>query len=126
MPTTLGRLADFELDHPTAVTADGTSYVVVRRSEQPDEVCVVVNKCPHAGLSLTKGPRGGYADGVITCPWHQSTFDVCSGANLDWTAGLAGIPAPRWSRKLIAMGKAPAPLDVVPARVTDGEVVIDV
>ena len=125
MSTSLGRLDSFPLDTPTAVKADGTTYVVVRRSQAPDEVCVVLDKCPHAGLSLTKGPRGGYEDGVITCPWHNSRFDVCSGENLDWTPGVAGISMPGWSRRMIAMGRAPAPLTVIEATVTDGTVVID-
>lgn len=125
MTYVLGGLADFPLDKATSVKAGGTSYVVVRSSEAPDDVCVVVNKCPHAGLSLTKGPRGEYADGVITCPWHNSRFDVCTGENLDWTPGVAGIAVPRWSRKLIAMGKSPAPLEVVAATIEDGKVVID-
>ena len=125
MTTSLGPLSGFPVDAATPVKAGGTGYVVIRSSEAPDEVCVVVNRCPHAGLSLTSGPRGGYADGVITCPWHQSRFDVCTGENLDWTPGVAGIPAPRWSRKLIAMGKSPAPLTVVPARVVEGDVVLD-
>ena len=115
-------MTDFPLDTAVAVTLDNTGYVVVRRSDSPDEVCVVLNRCPHAGLSLTKGPRGGYEDGVITCPWHNSSFDVCSGENLDWTPGFAGIKAPRWSHRLIAMGKKPAPLDVVDTEVVDGEV----
>jgi nitrite reductase/ring-hydroxylating ferredoxin subunit len=125
MTAVIGALGDFPLDSATPAKADGKSYVVVRSSEAPDEVCVVVDKCPHAGLSLTKGPRGAYSDGVITCPWHNSRFDVCSGENLDWTPGVAGITAPKWSRKLIALGKSPAPLTVVPARVEDGNVVID-
>lgn len=124
MTTSLGKLDDFALDAAVAVKAGGESYVVVRSSEAPDEVCVVVNKCPHAGLSLTKGPRGGYEDGVITCPWHNSSFNVCTGENLDWTPGFAGVSAPKWSRKLIAMGKSPAPLTVVDASVQDGEVMI--
>jgi nitrite reductase/ring-hydroxylating ferredoxin subunit len=123
--TSLGPLAGFALDTPTRVKADGETYVVVRRSESPDEACVVLDKCPHAGMSLTKGPRGGYEDGVIVCPWHNSRFDVCTGENLDWTPGFAGISAPSWSRKLIAMGKAPAPLTVVPVSVRDGQVVVD-
>ena len=122
--TTLGHLDDFPLDTPTTVKADGESYVVVRRAQSPDEVCVISDKCPHLGLSLTSGPRGGYADGVITCPWHNSRFDVCTGENLDWAPGFAGIKAPGWSRRLIAMGKAPKPLTVAPASVRDGQVVL--
>ncbi len=125
MTQVLGALSEFPLDKATPVKVAGTAYVVVRSSEAPDEVCVVVDKCPHAGLSLTKGPRGEYADGVITCPWHNSRFDVCTGENLDWTPGVAGIKAPRWSRKIIALGKSPAPLTVVPAQIAEGAVVIE-
>ena len=124
MTISLGRLQDFPLDTATPVKVGGTTYVVVRRGEAEDEVCVVLDKCPHAGLSLTKGPKGGYADGVITCPWHNSKFEVCSGENLDWTPGFAGLSAPRWSRRLIAMGKSPAPLTVVPVHVDDGELIV--
>lgn len=120
MTTSLGHVNDFPVEQASRVQVAGTSYVVVRRGD--DEVCVVVDKCPHAGLSLTKGPRGGYEDGVITCPWHNSRFDVCSGANLDWTPGVAGVKIPAWSRKVLAMGKQPAPLTVVPVTVSDGEI----
>jgi nitrite reductase/ring-hydroxylating ferredoxin subunit len=123
----LGRLQDFTLDTPTPVKAGGATYVVVRRSEAPDEPCVVSDRCPHVGLSLTKGPtRTKYADGVITCPFHGSEFDVCSGENRDWTPGFAGFKAPSWSRRVIAMGRKPAPLTTFRASVVDGEVVVEV
>ena len=125
MQTQLGPIKDFPLDRPTAVTIEGETYLVIRTSQSPDEVCIVRDRCPHAGLSLSRGPRGGYEDGVITCPWHNSRFDVCTGENLDWTPGVAGIPAPKWSRRLIAMGKSPAPLTVLAASVRDGQVVVD-
>ena len=125
MQTQLGSIKDFPLDRPTAVTIDGETYLVIRTSQSPDEVCIVRDRCPHAGLSLSRGPRGGYEDGVITCPWHNSRFDVCTGENLDWTPGVAGIPAPKWSRRLIAMGKSPAPLTVLASSIRDGQVVVD-
>ena len=125
MSTQLGPLTDFALDKPTSVTIDGDAYLVIRSSQSPDEVCVVRDRCPHAGLSLSRGPRGGYADGVITCPWHNWRFDVCSGENLDWAASFAGVTAPKWSRRLIAMGKPPAPLTVLAVSVRDGQVVVD-
>ena len=124
MTTSLGKLTDFPLDTPTQIKANGQTLLVLRTADDPDDVCVVVDKCPHAGLSLSKGPRGGYADGVITCPWHNSRFDMCSGENLDWTPGVAGVNVPRWSRKLIAMGKSPAPLDVLAVTITDGEITL--
>ena len=61
---------------------------------------------------------------MMRCPWHNSRFEVCSGENLDWTPGFAGISAPGWSRKLIAMGKSPAPLHVKAVTVVEGEVVL--
>ena len=123
MTSSLGRVSEFPVEEASRVQVNGTSYVVVRRAD--DEVCVVLDKCPHAGLSLTKGPRGGYDDGVITCPWHNSRFDVCTGANLDWTPGVAGVKVPAWSRKVLALGKQPAPLTVVPVHVADGEILLD-
>ena len=125
MQTQLGPIKDCPFDRPTAVTIDGETYVVIRTSQSPDEVCIVRDRCPHAGLSLSRGPRGGYEDGVITCPWHNSRFDVCTGENLDWTPGVAGIPAPKWSRRLIAMGKSPAPLTVLASSIRNGQVVVD-
>lgn len=125
MQAQLGPIKDFPFDRPTAVTIDGETYLVIRTSQSPDEVCIGRDRCPHAGLSLSRGPRGGYEDGVITCPWHNSRFDVCTGENLDWTPGVAGIPAPKWSRRLIAMGKSPAPLTVLASSIRNGQVVVD-
>ncbi len=125
MTKQLGPLTDFEVARPTRVEIDGETYLVIRRSQGPHGVCVVRDRCPHAGLSLSRGPRGGYDDGVNTCPWHNSRFDVCTGENLDWTRGFAGITAPGWSRRLIAMGKSPAPLTVPAATVRDGQIVVD-
>lgn len=122
---TLGRLDDFPVGHATPVTVDGHHYIVVRESESPDEPCVVDDRCPHLGFSLTKGPGGrNYEEGVITCPFHNSRFNVCSGENLDWASGFAGRSAPKWSRRLIAMGRKPAPLATHSATVVDGQVVI--
>ncbi len=125
MRTAVGPVGQFPIDVPTPVTAGGEALIVVRTSNGDDEVCVVLDKCPHLGLRLTRGPRGDYHDGVITCPWHNSSFDVCSGENLDWTPGVAGVKTPRWSQRLLAMGKAPAPLQTFAATVEDGQVVVD-
>jgi nitrite reductase/ring-hydroxylating ferredoxin subunit len=123
MGISLGAVDQFPVEEAVRVKAGDTNVVVVRRDD--NEVCVVLDKCPHAGLSLTKGPRGGYTDGVITCPWHNSKFDVCSGENLDWVPGVAGVKAPKWSRRILALGKQPAGLDVLPHTVSDGELIVD-
>jgi nitrite reductase/ring-hydroxylating ferredoxin subunit len=81
------------------------------------------NKCPHLNLALT---RGKIANGAITCPWHGSRFDICSGRNLDWVNSFIGIPMPGWTRGMIAMGKKPAGLTVFAASERDGAVFADI
>src|SRR5690348_17163760 len=96
----IGQLTDFADGELAAVDVQGQALVVARIG---DQVHVAVNRCPHLGLSLTRGPGGlRYADGVVQCPWHNSRFDMCSGENLDWVTGFAGRDTPQWSRKVIA------------------------
>ena len=104
----VGSVADLADGNLHAVDAAGTS-VVVGLAE--DSLCAARNRCPHLGLSLTKGPGGlKYADGQVICPWHNSRFDLASGDNLDWSPGFAGRDMPRWSRTLIALGRKPESL----------------
>ncbi len=104
----IGQVQDFPAGQVTEVEVEGQKLLVVKDDEG---LCAARNKCPHLGLSLTSGPGGQhYADGVIQCPWHNSRFVVRSGENLDWVAGFAGREVPRWSRKLIGVGRKPAPL----------------
>ena len=42
-------------------------------------LCATQAKCTHAGGPLSNGPFHG---SVVTCPWHGSQFDVCSGGVL--------------------------------------------
>jgi nitrite reductase/ring-hydroxylating ferredoxin subunit len=104
----IGLVDDFAPGSITEVEVEGTKLIVARDDEG---VCAAQNKCPHLGLSLTSGPGGKhYEDGVVTCPWHSSKFVVRTGENLDWVAGIAGRSVPRWSRRVIAVGRKPAPL----------------
>ena len=81
-----------------------------------------INKCPHMGLSLARGKLQGRA---ITCPFHGSKFDICSGANLDWVNSFMGVPLPKWTHGALAMGKKPAGLTIVPVREQQGTVFVD-
>ena len=118
----IGKLEDFPDGGLVGANAEGTHVIVGRTG---DTVCVASSKCPHLGLSLTKGPGGlRYSDGVVQCPWHNSRFEVCSGKNLDWIGGFAGRATPAWSRKVIALGRKPKDLQTFPAVVRDGEVVV--
>ena len=119
----IGHVQDFPAGEVTEVDVEGTKVLVARDTEG---LCAARNKCPHLGLSLTSGPGGRtYADGVITCPWHNSRFVVRSGENLDWVSGIAGRSVPSWSRKVISAGRKPAPLTTYPVTVVDDEVFIE-
>lgn len=118
----IGQLTDFAEGELKAMEVGGQPLVVARVG---DDIHVAANRCPHLGMSLTRGPGGlRYADGVVQCPWHNSRFDMCSGENLDWVSGFAGRDTPRWSRKLIALGRKPHDLTMLPARVENGEVFV--
>lgn len=114
------ELSDGELHQ---IDADGTSVIVGLAG---DGLCAARNRCPHLGFSLTTGPGGiGYSGGEVTCPWHNSRFDLASGENRDWTPGLAGREFPRWSHRLIALGRKPAPLTTYPVTVEGGDVYVE-
>lgn len=118
---TLEELADGELH---AVKAGGTGVIV---GSVEGTLYAARNHCPHLGLSLTTGPGGkSFTDGEVQCPWHNSRFNLCTGDNLDWTPGFAGRTMPRWSSKLIALGKKPAPLTTYPVTVEGSDVYVEV
>lgn len=103
-----------------ATTAGGHALAATRVA---GKIQVFENKCPHLGLSLT---RGKIADGTITCPFHNSRFDICSGRNLDWVSGFMGKKTPAWTHGLIALGKSPAGLKTFPASERDGAVYVGI
>jgi nitrite reductase/ring-hydroxylating ferredoxin subunit len=98
----IANAADVSTDRVLKVSAAGQSVLV---SKKGDGYCAIANKCPHLGLPLAKGK---VQDGQITCPFHGSKFDLCTGKNVNWVNSMVGIPAPAWAQKVIAMGKAPA------------------
>lgn len=87
------------------------------------EVRALENKCAHMGLPLHKGKL---VNGVLQCPWHGAKFDTCSGRNVEWVQNLpGGIKAPQFMRKIIAMGKQPAPLRTFVASEKDGQIFVE-
>jgi nitrite reductase/ring-hydroxylating ferredoxin subunit len=102
---TLSELADGRLH---SLDAGGTTVIVGQVGEA---LYAARNRCPHLGFSLTTGPGGmRFSDGEVQCPWHNSRFDLCTGENRDWVTGFAGRTMPRWSHRLIALGRKPAPM----------------
>ena len=62
---------------------------------------------------------------VITCPWHNSQFDMCSGKNLDWVPGIVGVKLPSWSRKIVALGKEPHPIQSFKVTEEEGKLYVE-
>ncbi len=75
-----------------AVEVEGVS-VVLSRSES-GEMCAIANTCAHMGGPLAEGERKG---DVVTCPWHGSRFDLCSGEVL---RGPAREPQQRFEARV--------------------------
>lgn len=80
-----------------------------------------LNKCPHLGLKLTKGK---IEDGVITCPFHGSSFDLTTGQDKVWVSGVMGVKLPGVLCNVLAMGKAPHGLEKLAAQEVDGKVFV--
>ncbi len=121
MPDDLQRIAassDVCEGQLLAVRVEGAKVLISRVNGR---VHAVLDRCPHMGMSMAKGKVEG---GVITCPWHNSRFDLCTGRNLDWVSGVMGVPMPQWTHKVIAMGKSPAPLTTLPCEERNGEVFV--
>jgi nitrite reductase/ring-hydroxylating ferredoxin subunit len=79
-----------------AVEVDSV-LVLVSRSEG-GETCAIANTCTHRGGPLNEGDRDG---DLVTCPWHGSQFDLCSGEVL---RGPARVPQQRLETR-VRVGK---------------------
>ena len=66
------------------VSVDGTKVLLARA--ESGELCAIANTCSHLGGPLGDGERDG---DVVTCPWHGSRFDLCSGAVIEGPAVFA-------------------------------------
>ena len=60
-----------------AVSVAGKDYALFRVA---GAVRCIDAACPHEGAALADGEVNA---GVVTCPWHSWTFDLCKGCSLD-------------------------------------------
>lgn len=97
----IATTADVSVDKVLKASANGQSVLV---GKVGDTYCSIANKCPHMGLPMAKGK---FENGVITCPFHGSKFELCTGKNVEWVDSVVGIPLPGVAKKIMAMGKAP-------------------
>ncbi len=99
--TKIATTADTSVEKVLKTSANGQSVLVAKVGNQH---CAIANKCPHLGLPMAKGK---FENGIITCPFHGSKFEICSGKNVEWVESFVGIPLPGVAKKMIAMGKGP-------------------
>ncbi|MGB3767473.1 MAG: Rieske (2Fe-2S) protein [Phormidesmis sp.] len=99
--TKIATTADVSADKVLKADANGQAMLVAKAG---DNYCAIANKCPHLGLPMAKGK---FENGVITCPFHGSKFEICTGKNVEWVESFVGIPLPGMAKKMMAMGKAP-------------------
>ena len=118
----IGNVSDMPATGAKVFDAEGTAVVVAKVG---DGYCAVVNKCPHLNLPMAGGKIDATA-GTITCPFHNSVFELCSGKNLDWVQGVVGVKLPDWTRKIVAMGKQPAPIQNFKVTEEGGKLFVDV
>lgn len=59
-------------------------------------ICAISATCSHLGGPLTEGEREG---DIVTCPWHGSKFDLCTG---EVVAAPAVFAQPRYEARIVA------------------------
>lgn len=70
------------------------SFVVVA-GDADRSVHVMESRCTHRGASLHDG---SVENGCVVCPWHQSRFDLTTGAVV---SGPASVPQPVYETKVV-------------------------
>jgi nitrite reductase/ring-hydroxylating ferredoxin subunit len=70
------------------------------------ELFAVSRRCRHQLADLSEGSLD--ADGCLVCPWHQSRYDVRSGAMVSGPRGFLGYhgPAPGYAQLVTLLGRA--------------------
>ena len=99
--TKIATAADISAEKILKAKANDKAVLVAKVG---DQYCAIANKCPHLGLPMAKGK---FENGIVTCPFHGSKFEICTGKNVEWVDSFAGIPLPGVAQKMMAMGKSP-------------------
>jgi 3-phenylpropionate/trans-cinnamate dioxygenase ferredoxin subunit len=89
--TTVGELAP---DGMKLASLNGREYLVSRAG---GEYFVTQSRCPHMGGHLEQGTLEGT---ILTCPRHNSKFDLSDGHVVRWT---------KWHGATLAVAKAVRP-----------------
>jgi 3-phenylpropionate/trans-cinnamate dioxygenase ferredoxin component len=107
-------ISEFTEGSKKKVTLEGKEIMLAR----VDGVYyAVTNKCPHMGGDLSTGKLEG---NTITCPRHDSQFDVRNGAATRWLKG-SGIAA-----SLGKLIKPPHGLTTYKVKVEAGKILVEI
>jgi len=116
----LDSLVDGE---PKVLEFPGLYVVLLKKG---DQVFAFNNACPHLKLPLfdqtpsTAGPTrsASHVDdkGIINCRWHESRFDLASGAIVGWCEALNDDGISSTMPMLGDISKNRAPLNLIPLR----------
>ncbi|WP_417847360.1 Rieske 2Fe-2S domain-containing protein [Thalassoglobus sp.] len=71
------KMEDIPEKNGLTVQVQGHEYALFRHE---GGIRCIDSACPHEGASLADGE---FKDGVVSCPWHDWTFNVCSGCSLE-------------------------------------------
>ena len=99
---------------------DGDAIIVTRIN---NALKAYSAKCPHMGLPLSSGK---VANGTLTCKFHGAEFDLATGNNIKWVDSFVGIPMPKFTHNMLAMGKKPCGLKHYNVSERDGQVYVSV
>ena len=99
---------------------DGDAIIVTRIN---NALKAYSAKCPHMGLPLSSGK---VANGTLTCKFHGAEFDLATGNNIKWVDSFVGIPIPKFTHNMLAMGKKPCGLKHYSVSERDGQVYVSV
>jgi nitrite reductase/ring-hydroxylating ferredoxin subunit len=93
------------------VQADGELLLVARVGGQ---YYATQARCAHMGGRLAKGKLNGF---IVTCPRHDSQYDVRDGHNVAWIPAIHGV-----AHTLAEAVKSARGLQVFATQIKDGQV----
>jgi len=112
--TEVGKSGEIENGTMKEISVDGREILLARAD---DQYYATDNRCPHMGGNLSRGKLEGT---VVTCPKHNSQFDLKDGSIVRWLKGSGFISA---------VGKAlksPRPLVTYNVKVQDDKILIEI
>jgi nitrite reductase/ring-hydroxylating ferredoxin subunit len=118
-----GKMADWIAVGPQELLGDGAMQEVqagdqtILLARVEGSYYAVQSRCPHLRGHLARGRLDGR---VVTCPLHGSTFDVTTGANLEWVEGLPGVV-----RSVARALSTPHGLETFAVKVEEGRVWVE-